>query len=878
MDTPSVGPGETLLSLATLKRSHAARWKTICDRHAAGASGREVAAALTSAYDETLLRVIRATLDPLPPHDRERLTTSLAVVAVGGYGRGDLALHSDVDLLFLHADDPAPAVLDSISALVRNLWDVGLRLAQSVRTPEDAARFARDDLKTRTALQDARLLAGPAPLFEDLRGRIREGIASTSIRRFLNDALAIRSREHTDYYAETVCLLEPNVKKSAGGLRDVHLLRWLAMARYGTADLATLAQQGHLASNDTSSLEIAFEFLRRIRNELHRRAGSAQDVLTRDEQLRLAPWLGFEQEGPLLGVERFMQQYYRHTTNVHDITMRFVDRLRDEARRRTRADVVAAQRLNAHCVLMRNRIVIDPAVSADALTDAAVLLGFFDLARCHGVAADSDSLERIRAAVPTVIVTPAARERFLACLGNPSAIGPLLRNLHRIGLLSRFVPPFEHARCLIQFNLFHHYTVDEHSIRAVEMASRRMQDPGALGQAYRQIHRKDLLHLALLLHDLGKGMPGDHSEVGERIAGEVGEQFGLPAEDRHLLCFLVRQHLLMAHTALRRDLADAHTVMQFTRAVATPKALRMLYVLTAADTEAVAPGEWTAWKESLLTELYYLASEELTGSAPVGDEEARVRSIRERLLNVFGETFAHGWLANQLGRMPDEYLLATEPERVERHLHVLRHFEPGGVRVQGDYDAALRLSRYTVFAWDGLTPGIFSKITGTLASVGFQIVDAQIVTRADGLVIDTFRGIDGDFADEPPFDRRAEVAQHIEDILCGRECVEALWARRGRPIATAPATGPAEPPQVEIDNDSSHRFTIIDVFAADRRGLLYRIAKALFECGLSVYSAKISTHYNQVVDAFYVTAQGGAKVTDEQQCETIRRRLLDAVR
>ncbi len=872
----AVPPGDGS-TVQQLKGEFAAGAKAIQARHDAGAAGGEVIAAITQLCDRLVTRAYAAALGDVAPQDRLAIGQELTIAAVGGFGRAELAPHSDIDLLFLHAPTASPVVAPFIARLVRDLWDIGMRLSQGVQTPEGAVSLAGRDFKARTSLNHARRLAGSEPLFDELRRRLGELAASTSITRFLNEALAVRSREHSDYHAETVYLLEPNVKKSPGALRDVHLFGWLALARYGTDDAQALVRQGVLKPDDAGALAAAAEFLRRIRNELHYRARAAQDVLGRDEQVRLAAWLGFEPAGPLLGVERFMQQYYLQTTTVYDIVMRMVERLRSEARRPTALERSAAQRLGGHFVLKADCVGIDPAAPPELLDDAMNVLELFDLARRHGRPVEPASFEAVREAVPRAAITPATLTRFLACLAEPIGIGAFLRNLHRTGLLCRLLPAFEHARCLIQFNVFHHYTVDEHSIRAVEMAARRQDDPGPLGQAYRETHRKDLLHLALLLHDLGKGLGDDHCEVGREIAEETARRFDLSADDRHLVVYLVHEHLLMAHTSLRRDIADVKTVVRFARSVATPKALRMLYLLTAADTEAVAPGEWTAWKESLLSELYFRAAEELTGTAPVADEEARARAIRERLANVFGETFPPVWLGTQLAAMPFGYLLATEPERVEAHLHALRDYQPGTVRVLSEYDPPTRLSTCTVITREEITPGIFSKVTGVLAASGFQIVDAQIVTRSDGVVIDTFRGTDADFADEAPPDRKAEIAQRIEDVLCGRETVESLLARRGRPIGAGARGVPAEPPQVEIDTDSSDRFTIIDVFAEDRPGLLYTIARTLFECGLSVYSARISTHYDQVVDAFYVTARDGTRVTDPAHLDDIRRRLLESL-
>jgi [protein-PII] uridylyltransferase len=865
-----------VLAHADLRDRLQCRRSEIAALHAGGAPGFEVSAALVSLWDEVVGRLYTRSVEGVPDSERSVVLESLSLVAVGGYGRGDLAPYSDVDLLFLTAPNAPQCVRGLVSQLVRDLWDVGLHLSQSVRSPAECIAFAKSEFAARTALFETRLLAGDPELAAELRTRFQRLVASMSIRKFADEALAERAKEHEDYYSQTVCLLEPNVKKSPGGLRDLHLFRWLTLARDGIADAGPLRSAG-IDPEDAELLGGAGEFLRRIRHELHYRADAAQDVLTREEQLRLAEWMGFQQEASLLPVERFMQHYYRQTLGVHDLLMRTIDRIREGSGFRSLLSRITTYKAAEYILLNRDRVSIDRRAPDGFLLQADNLVHLFDLVRGYGVPVAHATLARIRAKCPDCRVTPAARARFLQCLANPRGLGDFLRYLHRVGLLERLLPPFQHARCLIQFNLLHHYTIDEHCIRAVEAAVRRSDDRGPLGMAYREIRRKDLLHLALLLHDLGKGLGQDHCEVGGRLAEEAAGQLGLPEHDRQLLVFLVHRHLLMAYTALRRDFNDVQTLLQFTRTVATPEVLRMLFVLTAADTEAVAPGEFSAWKESLLTDLYFRAMEELTGEAPVADEDQRADAIRGELQHALADRFDPAWLKEQLEPMPLSYLVNTEPQRVEEHLRALREDPSDGVRVTSDYLRDVELTRYTVFTHDDLTPGLFSKIAGVLASAGFQIIDAQIVTRSDGVVLDTFRGMDLDFTGEPPSERMQEISDRIQAVLLGRQTVEALMARRGQPLNHGRKPGPHDPPQVEIDNESSDRFTIVEVFAEDRLGLLYAITRTLFDLGLSVYSAKISTHYDQIVDAFYVTTRDGQKLTDAAHLDTVQRRLLDAI-
>jgi [protein-PII] uridylyltransferase len=842
-------------------------------RHDAGALGGQIATALTDLYDRVISAAYQIALEKVSATARPSLLENLALVAVGGYGRGDTAPFSDVDLLFLRSKKAGAAEQDVVNALVRDLWDYGMKLSQSVRTPEDAIDFARQDLPLRTSLTEARLLVGSQALFADLQRRNHRLFAGTSLSRFIDQVLAERRKEHQDYFA-TVNLLEPNVKKSPGGMRDVHLLRWIALPRYGTRDPQLLRAAGVLTMEDAQTISLGTEFLSRIRNELHFHAGQAQDVLTRDEQVRVAKWMKFENQGPLLFVERFMLQYHRQTTALHDAVMRFADGARTPGFFRSLLNRISTKVVDAHYVVASDSIALRDEAPVDK---AETHLRLFDLARKHGVEVKPETLERVRRAVPTCVITPESRKLLLEILSDPQGLGLLVRNLHRVGLLGRFIPAFEHARCLMQWNQYHKYTVDEHSIRALESATFRLTDPGPVGQAYRETKRKDVLHLALLLHDIGKGYEEDHSEVGKRIAETLSAELGLGDRERQQLVFLVHKHLVMAHVATRRDISDPATLVQFVRTVGTEETLRMLFVLTVADTDAVAPGSLTSWKESLFAELYARATEELTGDSPVPDEAERKAKIAGQLRQALAPEFGLEWLDVQLAAMPLSYLRKHPSEEIGAHLRAQKKMGDSGVRVEFRHLRESKLTEITVLTRDGVTPGIFAKITGVLAALRFQIVGADIVTRADGLVVDTFRGIDSDYSKEPPPARQQEFAEGIERVLLGKQSVEALFESRSEPARPAPPPVAGPPTQVEIDNTTADKATIVEVFADDRPGLLYSVARTLFELELSIRSAKISTSLDQVADAFYVTDKGGTKVEDPARLEAIRKKLLEVL-
>jgi [protein-PII] uridylyltransferase len=437
------------------------------------------------------------------------------------------------------------------------------------------------------------------------------------------------------------------------------------------------------------------------------------------------------------------------------------------------------------------------------------------------------------------------------------------------------------VRGLMQFNQYHKYTVDEHSLLAVGRAEALSQDTGVLGEVYRAIKRKDILHLAVLMHDLGKGREEDHSDVGKRLSEEAALRLGLDEQETRTLAFLVHRHLLMAHTAFRRDPNDDKVVLPFAREVGTPEVLKKLLALTAADIAAVGPGVLTKWKESLLIELYTRTMPEVSGDREVQGAPARWSQVVEevgRHMKSTGDPVADRvWIEAQLKQFPERYVYGTVPARIAAHLAAVSRLHQGDVVVETDFNRPLGTCEYSVITHNELTPGIFSKITGVMAGNGLQILDAQILTRADGIVVDTFQVTDPDYLGEPPADRRQAVGDRIAAVLKGWEHVDEVIRRGARLRLTRPLPKAPDATEVRIDNETSDSFTIVDVFADDRQGLLHVITNAIFQLGLSIHAARISTRLDQVADVFYVTDQAGKKLSDHAQLERVRAGVEEAV-
>jgi len=850
----------------------AERREMIHQRLLDGASGAEIMDALTEMVDGLIIGRYRNGVRQLGEAAEIAATHACCLVALGSYGRRELAPYSDIDLMVLFKPGVKDMMTDLVRTVLHPLWDAGFQVGHSVRTIQECLDLAAGDLTVRTSMMDARFVAGSAALFQEFYDRYSRRVVGRGVDRFIDQKLEERRREY-EKFGETVYLLEPNVKKSKGGLRDLHVLQWVGMARYHAATIRALADRGLLSRQDYRALAEAREFLWRVRALMHVHAGTAQEVLNFDEQVWLAQRFGYHDRPHLLAVEQFMQVYYRHTMGLHERMMRFVNRCRTVSLWSRLAGLLPATRLERHFVVQGNVLSVPIEDRPRVLSSPALLLKLFDVARARALEIDPAVIEDIHRHVETLPGTafdsPEVSAAFVRILAGPRT-ARTLEAMHRAHLLERLIPDFATVRGLMQFNQYHKYTVDEHSLLAVARAEAFEQDPGVIGQVYREIARKDLLHLAILLHDLGKGREEDHSEVGKRLAEETATRLRFTEQDARTLMFLVHKHLLMAHTAFRRDPYDGNVLMTFARAVGTPAVLKKFLVLTAADLAAVGPGVLTKWKESLLVELYLHTLPEVSGERDAAWGNERMA----QLVREIGEAMAGrpdpAWIKAQLEEFPLRYLYGTAPARIAGHLSIIRGLAARDVHVDSVFNEALGTCEYAVITRNDVIPGIFSKIAGVLAAMGLHILDAQIVTRHDDVVVDTFRVSDPDYAGRPPAERREEVGRAIRRVLLGETTVEELMGRYRRLDHQRRLPTRRQSTEVQVDNETSDRATIIDVFAEDRQGLLYVITRAIFTLGLSVQAARISTRLDQVADVFYVTELKGGKVSDPARLEAIR--------
>ena len=853
----------------------------IRDQFESGASGADAAAALSRVIDH----IIGALHDVAA---REAGAGPLAVVAVGGYGRGELAPYSDVDLLFLLDNEATPADTRFVEFVLYMLWDLGLLLGHASRTVDQCLADARADMTIRTTLVEARLVAGHGALFATLRQRFRDELVDGSAAEFVSAKLAERNQRH-ERMGGSRYVLEPNIKDGKGGLRDLHTLFWIAKYLYRLDDVADLVARGVLTAEEHGKFAKAAGFLWTLRFHLHYLAGRAEERLTFDVQPEMARRLRYTDRAGLSGVERFMKHYFLVAKDVGDLTRIFCAAFEAEHRVSPLAQLPSWGALRREIdgfVVERGRLMVahDEAFAHDPVA----MVRLFRVADSRGLDIHpatlrliTQNLRRIDAAMRK---SPEAGRLFLDILTSRHDPETALRRMNEAGVLGRLVPDFGRVVAQVQHDMYHVYTVDEHTIRAVGvLAAIERGDyaetlPLATGIIHEVLSRR-VLYLATFLHDIAKGRGGDHSELGAEIAVELGAWLGFTPEEVEQTAWLVRRHLLFSNTAFRRDLGDAKTIDDFVAEVQSHESLRLLLVLTAADIRAVGPNVWNAWKGALLRQLYALAAEVMSGGHAADEKGRRVAAAKDTVAAMLAGPPGN-WPAERIERHLDRlyppYWLGFDAESHARHAAALDEADRTGAPLVLDS----RVNNYhgvtevTLVAPD--QPGLFSKVAGAVAVAGATIVDAKIFTTSDRVALDILWLQD---AAGGPFDRpdhRDRLADLVERALDGRgDTGTALANRRGlsrRAAAAFPVNA-----RVLIDNNASTRHTVIEVNGRDRPGLLYDVTRTLSELGLSIVTAHVSTYGERVVDVFYVKDVYGLKVDHDGKLEKIRDRLLEAL-
>ena len=834
--------------------------------------------------DSFVVSILEETLAEFSESERKEITHNSAMIAVGGSGRGEVCPYSDADIVFLFRSQITDQFSRFSKRLVPELWDAGIKLGQRVLTVQSALQNARSDPHMASSLVHSRLLWGDEKLAATLAGRFQQRIVKRHTRRFIRHCIGGREEERTQLGGGSQ-QLEPDIKQSLGGLRDIHLILWLAFAHYGVNSIESLRQKGVFTHDDARRLKNASEFLTRIRIEMHLHAGRAQDILTRDEQLRLAEVRGFERTDAIRPVERFMQDYFQHSMAIAEITQRFVARHRPRSLGEIVGRYLSTHRVNRHFLLSPHDLDVSPAHLDSVLHNLDDIVRVYQSSALYRVRLSPRLIDAIKekARLLPAVPSPEASKAFMQILRTTGRIAKTIRSMHETNVLELIIPEWKRVRCLLQFNQYHHYTVDEHTLRCIEVCEGFATEDSPAGAAFRRLKGRELLFLALLLHDAGKGFAEHHSQVGFRMAKDVCHRLMLDEDQTEIVQFLVLHHLEMADLAFRHDTSDPRVQMQFSHKVGTPEKLRLLFVLTIADVSGVGPDVWNNWKADLLTDFFGRLMRILSGQPPGFHEEQRLAEVRThvyesiRLLEPDEEPEElHRWVDAQLDAFSTHYLSQTSPARIADDLEILRKLEPGEVQIEAGYDKDNETVDYRIITDAEHSSGCFHLITGALTANRLEILRAEITTTNDGVVVDVFHVRDDDFEGEVPEFRMNEVRDAISSVLRGETRVEDLLGRNRRFKPESQQEPVMElPSRVSIDNDTSDRCTVLSVFAHDHPGLLYTISKTIYKLGLSIELAKIGTHFDQVVDVFYVTDNDGRKIASDAHRRAIRERLLE---
>ncbi|WP_043381069.1 MULTISPECIES: [protein-PII] uridylyltransferase [unclassified Methylobacterium] len=852
-------------------------------------NGLRCAQTLSNLTDAVVRAIHDAVVWRLYPNDNPSTGEQLAVVATGGYGRGTMAPGSDIDLLFLLPYKQTAWSESVVEGMLYVLWDLKLKVGHATRSVEECLREARADMTIRTALLEARYLFGTRILYEELVTRFDAELVVGSAAEFVEAKLRERdmrvSKAGTSRY-----LVEPNVKDGKGGLRDLNTLFWIAKYTYRVRDQLELVSAGLFTPEEYALFERCDEFLWRVRCHMHFVTKRAEERLSFGLQPRIAERFGYEPRGGLSGVERCMKAYFRIAKDVGDLTAIVCAEL--EARHAKRTPVLDRwigrfrDRFRATAMEAEDFWIDHGRVNLraeDAFErDPVNLIRLFWLADRHNLAIHPDAKRlanrSLRLVNPSLRVDPEANRLFVEILTSRNAPEEALREMNEAGVLGRFIPDFGRIVAMMQFNMYHHFTVDEHLLRTVgvlaDIESGRVQETYPLvSRLVHTIHNRMALYVAILLHDIAKGRPEDHSIAGAAIAEKLCPRFGLNQAETETVRWLVEHHLLMSMTAQSRDLSDAKTIERFAASVQSLERLKLLTILTVADITAVGPGVWTAWKGTLIRTLYDETEVYLSG----GHSEI-ARTDRVRLVQMGLREQLPGWASEEFdayaARHSQAYWLKVDGTRQLKNAIFLRDVVRDGRTSATDValDPVRGVTEITIYSPDH--PRLLAIVTGACAAAGSNIVDAQIFTTTDGFALDTIFISRAFERDEDELRRTKRITAAIERALKGEIRIADLVADKHPTASTRAKTFPV-PPDVIIDNALSSRETVVEITGLDRPGLLYELTTAFSRLSLNITSAHVATFGERAVDVFYVTDLTGTRVTQPDRQAAIRSAVMD---
>ncbi|ANP88109.1 [protein-PII] uridylyltransferase [Rhizobium leguminosarum] len=808
-----------------------------------------------------------------------------AVTAVGGYGRDTLAPGSDIDLLFLFLPRPVEETHKAVEFMLYVLWDMGFKVGHATRTVEECIALSKSDMTIRTAILEMRYICGLQRLETELETRFDKEIVTGTGPEFIAAKLAERDERHRKA-GDTRYLVEPNVKEGKGGLRDLHTLFWISKYYYHVRDQAELVKLGVLSKHEYRLLEKADDFLWAVRCHMHFLTGKAEERLSFDIQREIAEAFGYHTRPGLSAVERFMKHYFLVAKDVGDLTRILCAALEDQQAKSIPGLTGVISRFthrnrkiagSVEFVEDRGRIALaDPEVFK---RDPVNIIRLFHVADINGLEFHPDALKRVTRSLALIDndlrENDEANRLFLSILTSKRDPALILRRMNEAGVLGRFIPEFGKIVAMMQFNMYHHYTVDEHLIRTVDILSEidkgRAEDLHPLANKLMPgIEDREALYLAVLLHDIAKGRQEDHSIAGARVARKLCARFGLSQKQTEIVVWLIEEHLTMSMVAQTRDLTDRKTITDFADRVQSLDRLKMLLILTICDIRAVGPGVWNGWKGQLLRTLYYETELLLAGGFSEVSRKERANAAADALRSALADWSQKDRnIYTKLHYQP--YLLSVPLEDQIRHAHFIRQADKAGQALATTVrtDSFHAITEITVLSPDH--PRLLAVIAGACAAAGANIVDAQIFTTSDGRALDTIH-VSREFTDDADELRRAAtIGRMIEDVLSGRKRLPEVIATRARNRKKSKAF--VIPPSVNITNSLSNKFTVIEVECLDRPGLLSEITAVLSDLSLDIQSARITTFGEKVIDTFYVTDLVGQKISGDSKRANITARM-----
>ena len=883
---PSAGPAPDA-ALGASVRSYLAGVRThLAALQAAGAPGSVVNVANSDAHDRLLRRLYEVA--ETSHHAAEGLDAParFALLAVGGYARREMSIASDVDLLFLAPDEEASSFARRALEIIQYaLWDANVALGSALRSIEECIELGQRDETACTTLLGARFLAGDAGLFHTLGRAVRERLIP-DVAAFIEGQRAAMERRRARF-GESLYLLQPNLKEGAGGLRDYHTAYWAARAAEPLVrEVGDFLHAGLLTESEAGELVGALDFLWRTRNQLHLEAGRKLDQMSFELQERIARAFGYPDDDVGLPVERFMRDYYRHARVVQNLSEIVLEQCL--ARARPPAAPVPTAAVEEGFRRAPDHLEIPHAAH---LRERPVrLLLAFAVAQDEQVPLSRTARRFVRENLGLVDDAfrrdAEAAAAFLRILASPHRVMRTLMAMNETGLLGRYLPEWDHIVCRWQHVIYHTYTVDVHSIFLVEELRRLWKGKyerslPELTELVQSAADLPALYLGCLLHDIGKGHRGDHSTVGVELAGQLLERLGLAAERRERVLFLVRHHLTMSHVAQRRDLSDPKVIVEFARVCGDRQNLHSLYLATFADTRASSSTAWTEWRGELLRELFERTSEFLESGDDDPERAAELAHARveRRKEAARAELRALGAAESRIDQffemMPQRYFVSHAPRQIARHGLVLFSLRPERRFASAVRELRSELSEFIL--WTADQHGLFANVAGSLTATGINIIGSHVYTTRTGLALEVYRVTTPSGSEEDRRLRWERLGQVLDKVLAKQLAVGELLAQRRRPVGGA-RPPLASPPLVWIRNDVSDFYTVVDVTADDRLGLLYDLTRTLSDHGLEIFVSKATTVLDQVADTFYVKTAGQKRLTDPAAIVALRDALVAAAR